>query len=151
MRPLGLHPHPHGFVSFHSHSGSRALICRSPCQYFPLRQLCCVVLEAFGNAEFKHPLPPHALSTTASCYDRDRSSSIQVGSSRLLPTHLYHAWTIDMCRNMTGPCRGFSNNYCTDHSPPSVSAKTLLTKQSICCVCQHTRVIGVLRTSTGDL
>lgn len=45
-----------------------------------------------------------------------RANSIEVCSSRLLSGYSYDAWSIDMCKNMTVSCGGFSNYYCTDCS-----------------------------------
>jgi hypothetical protein len=44
------------------------------------------------------------------------ANSIEVCSSRLLSGYSYDAWSIDMCKNMTVSCGGFSNYYCTDCS-----------------------------------
>ncbi|KAH9881387.1 hypothetical protein IAQ61_000111 [Plenodomus lingam] len=44
------------------------------------------------------------------------ANSMEVCSSRLLSGYSYDAWSIDMCRNMTVSCGGFSNYYCTDCS-----------------------------------
>lgn len=45
-----------------------------------------------------------------------RAGSMEVCSSRLLSGYSYDAWSIDMCKNMTVACGGFSNYYCTDCS-----------------------------------
>lgn len=45
-----------------------------------------------------------------------RANSMEVCSSRLLSGYSYDAWSIDMCKNMTVSCGGFSNYYCTDCS-----------------------------------
>jgi len=41
---------------------------------------------------------------------------MEVCSARLLSGYSYDIWSIDMCKNMTVSCAGFSNYYCTDCS-----------------------------------
>jgi hypothetical protein len=41
---------------------------------------------------------------------------MEVCSSRLLSGYSYDAWSIDMCKNMTVSCGGFSTYYCNDCS-----------------------------------
>lgn len=36
--------------------------------------------------------------------------------NRLLSGYSYDAWSIDMCKNMTVSCGGFSNYYCNECS-----------------------------------
>jgi hypothetical protein len=48
--------------------------------------------------------------------DQNRANSIEVCSNRLLSGYSYDAWSIDMCRDMTVACGGFSNYYCSDCS-----------------------------------
>lgn len=50
------------------------------------------------------------------CLTPNRANSMEVCSSRLLSGYSYDAWSIDMCRNMTVSCGGFSNYYCNECS-----------------------------------
>ncbi|KAB2575103.1 hypothetical protein DBV05_g6282 [Lasiodiplodia theobromae] len=44
------------------------------------------------------------------------ANSIEICPNRLLSGYSYDAWSIDMCKNMTVKCGGFSNYYCSDCS-----------------------------------
>lgn len=44
------------------------------------------------------------------------ANSIEICASRLLSGYSYDAWSIDMCKNPTVKCGGFSNYYCTECS-----------------------------------
>jgi hypothetical protein len=43
-------------------------------------------------------------------------SSIEVCANRLLSGYSYDAWSIDMCKNITVKCEGFSSYYCHECS-----------------------------------
>jgi hypothetical protein len=41
---------------------------------------------------------------------------MEVCHNRLLSGYSYDAWSIDMCKNISVKCGGFSNYYCSDCS-----------------------------------
>lgn len=45
-----------------------------------------------------------------------RANSIEICHNRLLSSYSPDAWSIDMCKNMTVKCGGFSNYYCHECS-----------------------------------
>ncbi|KAF2625538.1 hypothetical protein BU25DRAFT_460262 [Macroventuria anomochaeta] len=72
-------------------------------------------------ARFQIPLKVKMCSYTYSWYYCNHdyyiwANSIEICASRLLSGYSYDAWSIDMCKNPTVKCGGFSNFYCSDCS-----------------------------------